>query len=241
MPINKPTKIIRLGLSGSSGKMGLSLKSLIKKSSSFKLSLSANRKNPVELWRAEEIDGVIDFSLPPLFSKSLRWSVKNQKPFVSGTTGLSAAQKQSLKKASLKIPVFYAENMSGGIFLISKWMAELFHSEFEIHIEDIHHKKKKDRPSGTARWIKKSFPPALQKKIQIKSLRKGKEFGTHRIYLKSQEEILLLEHRALNRGLFASGALKALLLILNKKRGLFGAKDLYMSKATKKFKSSFFT
>ena len=221
--------MIRIALSGSSGKMGLCLQAIIKKSQNLKLSALANRKKPTELWIDREIDGVIDFSLPPLFIKSLAWSETHKKPFVSGTTGLSLAQKQALQKASLKIPVFYAENMSPGIFFISKCLSELKVPEWEIQLEDIHHQGKKDRPSGTALLLKKNLPPVLQKKLRIKSLRKGKEFGTHRIWLKSAEEVLLLEHQALNRSLFAKGAISALRFLLGKNSGLFGPKDLYIS------------
>lgn len=219
--------MIRIALSGDRGRMGKSLKKLIKKSRSMKVTAKANRTNPPENWQASQIDGVIDFSLPDLFIKSLEWSVRNKKPFVSGTTGLSSSQKKALKTAGKTIPVFYGENMSGGIFLLTQWLANLFNEKVQILIEDIHHKGKKDKPSGTALRLGRHLPSFLRKKVKIKSVRKGKEFGTHRILVKGSEEVLLLEHRALNRELFAKGALQALFFILKKKKGYYEPSDLY--------------
>ena len=220
-------KIIQIALSGDRGRMGKSLKKLIKKSVFMKVTAGANRDHSPKSWKASQIDAVIDFSLPDLFVQSLSWSVRNKKPFVSGTTGLGLSQKRALKKAGKTIPVFYGENMSGGIFLLTEWLKNLFNEEVGILIEDIHHKDKKDKPSGTALRLEKSLPPFLKEKVKIKSLRRGREFGTHRILIKSSEEVLVLEHRALNRELFAKGALQALFFILKKKKGFYEPFHLY--------------
>ena len=156
----------------------------------------------------------------------------HKKAFVSGTTGLSAQQKQALKKASQKIPVFYGENMSGGVFLFSQWLKTLFYQSPKIQLEDIHHKNKKDKPSGTAIRLKNSLPSFLQKRLKLISVRKGREFGTHRLTLKTKEEVLVLEHRALNRDLFAKGALQALLFCFKKEKRLLRAGGFVFSKKT---------
>ena len=117
--------------------------------------------------------------------------------------------------------------MSGGIFLLTKWLKDLFNEETQVLIEDIHHKNKKDRPSGTALKLEKSLPPFLRKNTKIKSIRKGAEFGLHRLSIKNKEETLILEHRAINRELFARGALQALLFLLEKKTGYYDPSDLY--------------
>ncbi|MCZ0932148.1 MAG: hypothetical protein OXJ52_03235 [Oligoflexia bacterium] len=223
-------KTIRIALSGDRGRMGASLKKLIKKSSFLQVKAIANREHSPKKWKASQIDGVIDFSLPELFSQSLSWAVQHKKAFVSGTTALSMQKKQDLKKASKKIPVFYSENMSPGVFLMSQWIKTLFNPKLQILLEDIHHKDKKDKPSGTALRLKNSLPAFLHKNLKIKSYRRGKEFGSHRFTLKNTEEILILEHRALNRELFSKGALQALLFILNKKRGYYDTNDLYTQK-----------
>ena len=173
---------------------------------------------------------MIDFSAPAFYSLSLAWAVQNKKAFVSGTTGLNLKQKQELKKASKKIPVFYSENMSPGIFLMSQWIQALFNPELKILLEDLHHKEKKDKPSGTALRLKNNLPAFLHQNLKIKSYRRGKEFGTHRLTLKNKEEILTLEHKALNREVFSKGALHALLFILNKKPAYYSLNQLYTQK-----------
>ena len=173
---------------------------------------------------------MIDFSAPDFFSLSLDWSLRHKKAFVSGTTGLKLKQKQELKKAGKQIPVFYSENMSPGIFLMSQWIQALFNPELQILLEDLHHKDKKDKPSGTALRLKDNLPAFLHKNLKIKSYRRGKEFGTHRLSLKNKEEVLTLEHRALNRELFSKGALNALLFILNKKPACYDLNQLYTQK-----------
>ena len=97
----------------------------------------------------------------------------------------------------------------------------------KIFLQDIHHKNKKDRPSGTALKLKSRFPSALKSKLKIKSQRVGEVFGTHRILIKNLEEEVLLEHKALSRKLFAGGALKALKWLLKKPAGLYSYKDFF--------------
>ena len=237
----KPSKKIRVGLSGASGRMGEAVKEVIKKrNSGFLLSVSAPPKqmaytNRVQTlkkffidWDKTKIDGVLDFSSPELFSLALDWSVKNKKAFVSGTTGLKAGHKKKLKQATKKIPVFYEENMSWGIWRIKHWIKEVSGKEAsKVLLKDIHHKNKKDKPSGTALKLKKNFSPAMEKKLKIQSFRIGDEFGTHQITFQNLDETVSLEHKALSRNLFAGGALKALKFLVNKAPGLYSFEDLY--------------
>ncbi|MGI9548703.1 MAG: 4-hydroxy-tetrahydrodipicolinate reductase [Bdellovibrionales bacterium] len=218
---------MRLALAGDKGRMGRSLKALIKKDSSKKVVALANSKTSPDAWKAKEIDLVIDFSSPRLFSQVLLWCFQNKKPFVSGTTGLSLKQKKQMKSFSKKIPIFYSENMSWGVFQLGQYLRQTTKAAFSILLEDKHHKYKKDRPSGTALRLKKEFPLSLQKKVRIKSYRQGLEFGTHRISLKTSEEEILLEHKALNRSVFSKGALKASEFLVKKSRGLYSIVDLY--------------
>lgn len=227
---NKSQKKINIALSGDRGRMGQSLKRLIKKDSLKQVVAVANRSTSQKTWEEKQIDIVIDFSLPAMFSQTLNWCIKNKKPLVSGTTGLSQTQKQSLKLAAKKIPVFYAENMSWGIFCLSKCLLGLSGkscSPVSVWIEDIHHINKKDKPSGTALKLKKHLPLDLQKIVKIKSERQGKELGTHRLFLKTKKESLMLEHRSMSRDLFSEGALKAAEFTLKKKKGLYSLENIY--------------
>lgn len=226
-------KKINVALSGAGGRMGKAVKAVIKKKNSeFVLKhvtplLFNLRVSDLDNWKKKDITGVIDFSSPELFAVTLKWSVLNKKPFVSGTTALRASDKKLLKGASKKIPVFYEENMSWGIWQIKRWISSLSRQDYKILLEDIHHKNKKDKPSGTALKLQRHFPAFAQKKLKVKSIRKGKEFGTHRIYFKSSQERVLIEHKALDRQLFAEGALKALQWLVKKPAGLYSLEDLY--------------
>ena len=234
-------QVIKIALSGASGRMGQAVKSLIRRknsgcalleqlppSQSKALLWSQKEINQaLSQWDFQKIHGVIDFSSPTLFNLTLKWCVAHQKPFVSGTTGLNSAQKKALKIASKKIPVFYEQNMSWGIWQIKTWIKQVAPSVSSILLQDIHHKHKKDKPSGTALKLKQHFPPWAKKKLTIKSRREGDVFGTHKIIFKGSEEWVTLEHKALSRKLFASGSLKALKWLIQKPPGFYSFEDLY--------------
>ncbi len=225
----KTKKTFYLALSGASGRMGLSIQKLCRrKGSKIRILFTLSRKQAdLKNWNPKQINGVIDFSAPEIFDQVINWCVQNKKPFVSGTTGLSIVQRKSLRMISKKIPIFYEENMSFGIWMIKRWIESFSESSIKILLEDIHHKGKKDKPSGTALKLMRSFPSFVQKQIKVRSIRKGEEFGTHRICFKSLGEQITLEHKALDRTLFARGALKALEWLVTKKAGLYGLDDLY--------------
>lgn len=220
-------KQIRVALSGDRGRMGKSLKKLIKNNSKFKIKAVANRSAPVQDWNPKNIDVVVDFSLPSLWVQTLKWCETYQKPLVSGTTGLSPNQQAQIKKISQKIPIFYAENMSWGCFLMSQWLSQITPQKGTLLLEDIHHKNKKDRPSGTALRLKKSLPKSVQKKVKIKSIRKGAHFGIHRLTLTTKDEKISVEHEAFHREVFAQGALHAAQFLIHKKKGLYSVQDIY--------------
>ena len=217
-----------MALSGSTGRMGRALRELIESARGFQITEEAHRKCSPSSWDPKRLDGVIDFSLPPLFSETLSWCVIHRKPLVSGTTGLTAKQKKCLQQAAQKIPICYAANMSWGIWLIKNWVKTLSPpSSFQILLEDIHHKNKKDQPSGTALSLKASFSPSLRRKVQVTSERRGREFGVHRIILRGDEEEILIQHRAFNRQVFARGALRALKWLKGRPPKLYSLEDIY--------------
>lgn len=221
---------MKVALSGSTGRMGRALQELIENTRGYQVTAQAHRGVSPSSWNPKSLDGVIDFSLPPLFSETLSWCVTHKKPFVSGTTGLTAQHKRNLQQAARKIPICYAENMSWGVWLAKNWIKSLAPpSSFQILLEDIHHKYKKDRPSGTALSLKASFSPSLRRKVKVISERRGREFGTHRIILKGAAEEILLQHRAFNRQVFAKGALRALKWLKDQPPGLYSMEHIYGS------------
>ena len=177
---------MKVALSGSTGKMGRAIEALIKNSSSgLEISARCHSQLSPWSWEPETIQAVVDFSLPPLLKETALWCEKYNKPLVSGTTGLNEEAFEELKRISHKIPVFYGENMSWGVWQMGQWIASLKGALPEAVLKDIHHKNKKDSPSGTALRLKKLFPDFLKEKVKIVSVREGTHFGTHRLKLKN--------------------------------------------------------
>ena len=236
-------KLIYLGLSGASGRMGKAVREAVQqKNSDFIISVSWPKARPTKTIRnahkitmptkrqsnAHSIQAVVDFSSPELLEWTLKWCVLNKKPLVSGTTGLNKKQKQLLKTAAKSIPVFYESNMSWGIWLMKNWIKKFSAPKnVSIQLEDIHHKNKKDQPSGTALKLINCFSPATRKKVLVQSTRKGREFGIHRICFTTEDEVLRLEHQALNRRLFAKGALNIIRWLIKQKPGFYCLDDIY--------------
>ena len=218
---------MKIALSGSTGKMGQAIEALVKSRPQMEVTARSHTKHSPWSWNPEVIHGVIDFSLPPLFRETSLWCEKHKKPLVSGTTGLTEWEFQELKRMSSVIPLFYGENMSWGIWQMGLWISSLKGALPEAVLKDIHHKNKKDSPSGTALRLKKLFPKPFKDKLKIVSVREGEEFGTHKVELKTPWETLILEHNALSREVFAEGALKALEWLIQKPPGLYGPEHLY--------------
>ena len=97
---------------------------------------------------------------------------------------------------------------------------------FELFLEEIHHKNKKDSPSGTALRLKNHLSPHLQEKLKVASFREGEELGTHRLILSGKDEKLIIEHQALSRRVFAFGAFQSLSWLLKKPPGLYFSKEI---------------
>jgi len=174
------------------------------------------------------IDVVIDFSTPNALNGLIPIVEQFHKPLVSGTTGIDNNIMLKLKSAGKNIPVLYAPNFSMGILLIQillKNIPKNLFREFEIYIEEIHHKNKKDKPSGTAILLGK-----ILNNPEILSIRIGDEKGIHKIYLYGEDEVIELSHRANSRIIFAKGAVKSAELIVNKPPGFYTMEALWTGK-----------
>lgn len=172
----------------------------------------------------------IDFSHTSCFDSVIEAVHNLSCPIVMGTTGLTEINFQQLKELSQQVPVFYDTNFSVGIHILRKLIQKLpkICSDFDVSIFESHHASKKDAPSGTAniltKDIKAHYGPT--KDVPILSHRGGGIPGKHSVIFADQNEVLTLQHEALNRTVFAEGALKAALWCLNKTSGLFNMEDL---------------
>ena len=251
---------INLAITGFMGRMGKQLIKSSKSDKSFKIvSLTENKRfnkkiygirpelNTVHAFKKADV--IIDFTIPRCTLDVLKIAVKQKKRVVIGTTGFSKKQEKLIKKYSKKIPILKAGNMSLGVNLLmylteiaSKSLGEKFLSK----VFEVHHKKKKDYPSGTALMLgegiatgknknfnsmigkkylnKKSFP--YSKKINFNSLRKGSIIGEHEVRFSSGKEIVTLNHESFDRALYSEGALAAAKWLKTKKPGLYSMRNL---------------
>jgi len=192
---------------------------------------------------------IIDFTVPKCTLEVLKIACKLKKRVIIGTTGFSKKEEILIKRYSKKIPILKADNMSLGINLlmyITEIASKSLGDNFLNKIFDIHHKYKKDHPSGTALMLgkgiangknkdfykimgkkylnKKYFP--YSKKINFNSIRKGKTIGEHEVTFSSGKEIITLNHEAFDRALYSEGALTAAKWLMKKKPGLYSMRNV---------------
>jgi len=192
-------------------------------------------------------DIVIDFSLPEATEVMLEAVLEIPKPLVIGTTGLNAHQLNLLKQASENMPILYATNMSLGVALLNKLVhqAAAALKGFDIEIVEMHHRHKKDAPSGTALTLGESAATgrglALDKvrisgrdgnigersadEIAVMALRGGDIVGRHTVGFYNDGEFIELNHTATSRNTFSKGAIRAASWLVDKEAGLYSIGD----------------
>ena len=253
-------KKINLAITGCMGRMGKQIITSVKSDNSFKIvALTENKKsnkkinnvrisqNNFETFKNANV--IIDFSIPKCTFEVLKIASKLNKKVVIGTTGFTKKEENLIKKFSKKISILKAGNMSLGINLLmylTEIASKSLGKNFLSKVFEVHHKHKKDFPSGTALMLgkgiavgrnknfysllgkkylnKKTFP--YSNKINFNSLRKGEIIGEHEVKFSSGKEIITLNHEAFDRALYSEGALSAAKWIMRKKSGLYSMRDL---------------
>ena len=253
-------KKINLAISGCLGRMGQQLIKSSKKNKSFKLvTLTENRilnkkiagiKLKLNSYEAfKDTDVIIDFTIPDCTLNILKIASKLKKKVVIGTTGFNKKEEALIKSFSKKIPILKAGNMSLGVNLLmylTEIASKSLNDEYLSKVFEVHHKHKKDYPSGTAlmlgkgiadgknknlynlmgkKFLNKKFFP-YSKKINFNSIRKGEIIGEHEVAFSTGKEIIKLNHEAFDRALYSDGALTAAKWLTNKKPGLYSMRDL---------------
>ena len=253
-------KKINLAISGCMGRMGQQLIKSSKKNKSFKLvtltesRLVNKRFNGIKPefnsdQAFKKTDVIIDFTIPKCTIEILKIASKLKKKVVIGTTGFNRNQENQIKKYSKRIPILKAGNMSLGVNLLmylTEITSKTLNDEYLSKIFEVHHKHKKDYPSGTALMLgegiakgknkdlynligkkllnKKTFP--YGKKINFNSVRRGEIIGEHEVKFSNGKEIITLNHEAFDRTLYSDGALTACKWLMKKKPGLYSMRDL---------------
>ena len=193
---------------------------------------------------AGEADCIVDFSQAGATEKLLAYAREKRLPVVLATTGHTEKQKREIEAAGREIPIFYAANCSVGIawLMQATVAAAAVFPEADIEIVEEHHSQKADAPSGTAlslaEAIRQVRPGAefrigrcgtgarSRQELGIHSVRLGQSVGTHEIRIGTPGQRLVLRHEALDRTLYAQGALRAARFLLEQKPGVYGMKDL---------------
>ena len=252
-------KKINITITGALGRMGKILIKRISKNRNLKLfsltDLKSEKtvngfkiqKNNLEAFKKTDV--IIDFSRPRASLEILNYAKILKKKVVIGTTGFTKQQNNLIKNYSKKIAIFKSGNMSLGINLLEyivNILSKKIPNNYHVGINDDHHKKKVDFPSGTALMLANAVSKGknknlesikgkiflnkkgnLQKnKVNFFITRKGKTIGKHSVLFNNKIENIELKHTAFSRELFADGALNASIWISKKNKGLFNMQDM---------------
>ena len=253
-------KKINLAVTGCLGRMGQQIIKSTKNQKNFRLvavtenkiinkKVSGLKAQLNSVYAFKNANMIIDFTIPKCTLEVLKIASKLKKRVVIGTTGFSKKEENQIKKYSRKIPILKAGNMSLGINLLmylTEIASKSLGNNFLSKIFEVHHRHKKDHPSGTALMLgkgisigkkkefykllgkkylnKKTFP--YSKKINFNSIRKGKIVGNHKVFFSSGKETITLDHEAFDRALYSEGALTAAKWLMSKKPGLYSMRDV---------------
>jgi 4-hydroxy-tetrahydrodipicolinate reductase len=218
-------------INGFNGNMGQAIQAQCKESDVQATDFQAATKD------LNNISAVIDFSSPEGLTACINFCIENSIPLISGTTGLSAEQLETLRSAKKFIPILLASNMSLGVSNLKSSIEQYLLSistPSKCKIIEIHHTNKKDSPSGTAIEIKsflENLPGSkIDGLIDVHAYRIGNIFGIHRIIFENAEGITTFQHIANSRNIFARGALKAAKWINTKQAGEYSFADFLNKK-----------
>ncbi|AQW82049.1 4-hydroxy-tetrahydrodipicolinate reductase [Campylobacter pinnipediorum] len=251
--------MIRVGIHGASGKMGKEIASCLCENQFAKLSVaySINEishplpKDVIITNDLEELfensDVVIDFSIKQGAINLINYARTNPKPLVIGTTGLGEDGVELIEHAANAMPILYATNMSLGIALLNRLVALSSKTlrDFDIEIVEMHHKHKKDAPSGTALTLAEHAAVArnldlkdvmvtgregligarTKDEISVMALRGGDVVGRHTVGFYNDGEYMELNHTATSRATFAKGAIKAAVWLHSQPNGKYSIYD----------------
>jgi 4-hydroxy-tetrahydrodipicolinate reductase len=223
--------MISISVFGAAGRMGRAI------------AAAAEGRDELRLVEPDEADVFVDFSVPEALDSHLDAAVAGGKPILVGTTGLGEAHHQRIEAAAEKVAVIHAPNTSVGIALLRHLVAEAaakLGPDWDIEIVEMHHKAKRDAPSGTAlllgaaaadgrgsaletlaRFDRMAGGAREEGTIGFAALRGGTVAGEHQVIFAGEGERIELGHRADSRMIFARGALRAALWLAGKPAGRY--------------------
>jgi len=263
--------MIKVIVAGAAGRMGGRLVCLLKESAALTLAGAIESKGHVSIGDdAGEVAGcgrtgivirddftavmergevVIDFSAPAATLEHLRVAAQSRRAMVIGTTGFSPQELAELRQLAKSIPCVFSPNMSVGVNIIFKAIAEMaktFGDDYDIEVIEAHHRLKKDAPSGTALKMAEVLAKAVNRDLEqvgvyarkgmigerkkgeigIQSIRAGDIVGDHTVLFGGMGERVEVTHRVQSRDTFARGALRAARWAVKQPPGLYDMMDV---------------
>jgi 4-hydroxy-tetrahydrodipicolinate reductase len=238
----------RVIITGAKGRMGQALVSCAKNFRDLKIVAAIDRGDDLKT-AISKTDAVVDFSSHDATPHIVGLCAKNKKAVVIGTTGHSDSERSAVEKCRTTIPIVFASNFSTGVntlFWLTRKAAEILGDDFDLEIIEMHHRLKKDAPSGTAKSLAEILAAVRRQRLEkvarhgrigilgertpeeigIHSVRGGDVVGDHTVIFANAGERLELTHKASSRNTFANGALRAALWVVNQKPGLYDMQDV---------------
>jgi 4-hydroxy-tetrahydrodipicolinate reductase len=238
----------RIIITGAKGRMGQALVSCAKNFHDLQVVAAIDCGDDLPAVISEG-DVLVDFSVHTATADIAGLCARHKKAMVIGTTGHSETEKSKVIGFKSKIPMVWTSNFSTGVntlFWLTRKAAEILGPDFDLEIVEMHHRLKKDAPSGTAKTLAEILAGVrklqLEKaarhgragivgertaaEIGIHSIRGGDVVGDHTVIFANAGERLELTHKASSRDTFASGALRAALWVVKQKPGLYDMQDV---------------
>ena len=220
----------RLLLVGARGRMGRAVAAAVAKESGLTIEAEVSRGDAIAP-KIDDCEVVVDFSTADATEAVCRACAQHRKALVIGTTGHNATQKESIAAAAERIPIVLAANFSVGVnalFALTRRAAELLGGEFDVDVIEMHHRTKKDAPSGTAKRLVEILTDVgeADRRVAMQSIRAGDIVGDHMVIFAGPGERLELTHRAASRETFAAGALRAARWVIDQPAGLYSMENV---------------
>jgi len=240
--------MIRLIITGAKGRMGQALVACAARNPALQVSAQLDLGGDLAAVIGQG-DVVIDFTSHDATAGFAAICAQHKRPMVIGTTGHSAAEKSQIANFKSQIPIVLASNYSTGVntlFWLTRRAAEILGTDFDLEVVEMHHRLKKDAPSGTATTLaeilaavrKQQFSDVVRHgrkgivgertsaEIGMHALRGGDVVGDHTVIFAADGERLELAHKASSRETFAHGALRAAQWVVKQKPGLYDMQDV---------------
>jgi 4-hydroxy-tetrahydrodipicolinate reductase len=238
----------RVLITGAKGRMGQTLVACAERMPDLNVSAAVDIGDDVH-GVIDKADVVVDFSFHDATLGFARLCAENKKAIVIGTTGHTPSDDTAIRKLQSEIPIVWTSNYSTGVntlFWLTRKAAEILGPAFDLEIVEMHHRTKKDAPSGTAMSLAKILAEVRQtqlakvirhgregitgeraaEEIGVHSLRGGDVVGDHTVVFATNGERLELTHKASSRESFANGALRAAQWAVKQRPGLYDMQDV---------------